>query len=87
MNDQSWKGEHLIRCQKVAVEPDAEERVRATSKIDIDRLRELASRGLFQAEIAREMGVSEFGIHRAVKRLGITLSKGKRGYKPGGWKI
>lgn len=87
MNDQSWKGEHLIRCQKVAVEQDAEDRFRATSKLDIDRLRELAGRGLYQSEIAREMGVSEFGIHRAVKRLGIQLSKGKRGYKPGGWKI
>lgn len=87
MNDQSWKGEHLIRCQKIEVEPDTEERVRATSKIDIDRLRELAGRGLYQSEIAREMGVSEPGIHRAVRRLGIQLSKGKRGYKPGGWKI
>ena len=46
----------------------------------------LARKGRHAAQIAREMGVSEFGIHRAAKRLGIELTKGRTGFKVGGWK-
>ena len=51
-----------------------------------DMLISLARKGRYAAQIAREMGVSEFGIHRAAKRLGIELTKGRTGFKVGGWK-
>lgn len=88
MNEQSWKGEHLIRCQRVdlGVTDERAAQVKANSKIDTDMLIRLARKGRYAAQIAREMGVSEFGIHRAAKRLGIELTKGRTGFKVGGWK-
>jgi hypothetical protein len=55
--------------------------IHPAGRVDEDKLRAMAADGLTATEIAREMGHSLQVISNVIKRLGLTVKRGKRGRK------
>lgn len=83
MNDESWKGEHLIRAPRGLPAEVDEALVGKSPKVKIDERQFLilATRGHTQAEISRRMGCSPTAVRNASIRLNMPLTVGKRGLK------